>query len=632
MKYAFKRSVAGMAWLILAGLFATLPAVCVGAEADETSIKRESTEGDTTISEVDAAIATGDLVAAAKSARALDSAADPSIDLTMVMARLGRAFQKAGDLESATEFYTIAAFASEQPAAGSTSAEKLVFVRLAAAASMAQSGRLSDSLRILKTIADATSAATPAQVQSAATIGLQIGGAALADGNAAIAAEAYSIAASVADANQRPTAMLGAAWAIAISQQDPVEAAKKLALFVRDFPDHADAARATRACAECLRQAGRLDDSAAMIADLLNRWPDSQSAAQVVSSYTSVKPESVPPSVRNWLMRVAESDNLSLLGADMTRLGIAIANPSDESKAWTNLAIHLTQIDPTGKGAGDVLVMMCQNGKADAAERLATALITSTDDPPPTTATREAACRWAGRTERWSMLAMASESELENLDSPSSTRSITVERLFAESLMQTGRVAEASQWWNHLVDSRQATDFATLLRCAEAETSVGKDTGLASQRIALARTAAGGNAFNETLVDMLGAELAIRKTRFEEARSLLESVVRATQIDAALRGRAQWLIGETHYLQAQFSEAIEAYRRVEGIDPGGNWVSASLVQAGKSFEQLGRTREAAVCYGSLIGRFADSPHAQLARQRMASIDPAASSSNSTIRR
>jgi TolA-binding protein len=134
----------------------------------------------------------------------------------------------------------------------------------------------------------------------------------------------------------------------------------------------------------------------------------------------------------------------------------------------------------------------------------------------------------------------------------------------------------------------------------------------------------------------LDAELAIRRLQFDQARSLLENVVRAGETEAGLRGRAQWMIGETYYLQQDFADAIDAYRRVEGIDPQGVWVSAALIQAGKSFEQLGRTREAAVCYGHLIGRFADTAHATLARRRLAAIAPDHQPSNphssGTIRR
>ncbi|TWU47437.1 Anaphase-promoting complex, cyclosome, subunit 3 [Rubripirellula tenax] len=584
------------------------------------------------VSAIDGAIETGDLAQAAQIARSVDGSVDPATDLTMVLARLGRAFQKAGDIESSAEFYSRAAFASAQPAAASQDPEKIVFVRLAAAGALAQTGKSGESIRILKVLLSPPSAATPTQVQSGVSIALQIGGTSLARGDAVTAAEAYSLAAAHADAHQRPKAKLGDAWATAISQTQPVQAAKKLAAFVDEFPQHSDAPRAMRACAECLRQAERPNDSAAVIADLLTRWPTSATASEVVAGYSDVASEMVPPAVKDWIIGRAKGGEVKDLNAKATELGIKLAAETGDSDATKHLIRHLAAIDQDGNSVMLVLTSMVDQGKPELAEQWAATLISPMPNDKVSTAAREAACRWAGRTERWSMLALASASELERLDQASESRSVVVERLFAESLMQTGRVEEGRKWWDHLVDRRKSTDFATLLRCAEAETSVGTDVTLAGSRISLARAAATGDRFNETLVDMLAAELAIRKTRFDEARSLLESVVRSSDIDATVRGRAQWLIGETHFLQTQYAAAIEAYRRVEGIDASGVWVSAALVQAGKSFEQLGRTREAAVCYGSLIGRFADSPHAQVARRRMAAIDPANSPSNPSLRR
>jgi tetratricopeptide (TPR) repeat protein len=233
------------------------------------------------------------------------------------------------------------------------------------------------------------------------------------------------------------------------------------------------------------------------------------------------------------------------------------------------------------------------------------------------------------------MLAFASESE--SRAEPNPSRTVTVDTLFAEALMQTGRVEEARHWWDYLVDSRGVDRFSTLLRCAEAETAVGSDLLLAEQRITAARVAARNERYRISLVDLLDAELSVRRLQFDSARALLESVIRSSETDSGVRGRAQWLIGETHYLQRKFHEAIEAYRRVEGIDPHGQWVSASLLQAGKSFEQLGRTREAAVCYGNLLSRFSDASHAALARRRLAAIAPDTNPSNDnssqrTIRR
>lgn len=573
----------------------------------------------------------GDLAAAADEAITLDQNADPTIDLTLAMARLGRAFQKAGDDESAIDFYARAVIASRQPAAGALDVGKVAYVRLAAASAMTGAGRYSDANDILRSLIGPPTIGDASQITTAVDIAMRIGRAGLSVGDGDVAADAFSIALSGANDQQRPIAMLGAGWTAAISQTYPLDAAKKLALFVDTYPEHADAPRASRACAECLRTADRQEDADAMLADLLRRWPRSDSAIDIVRGHLSMPVKSMPPAVTAWMIDRAVAGEMKLMDAQITSVAMTMAMQVGNSAARSNLARHLATIDQSGQSVSDLLSMLTQQSQDDEAERLASSWISPADGERVAPAVCEAACRWAGRTQRWTMLALASESELEQIDNPPPHRTVTVERLFAESLMQVGRIGDAAVWWNHLVDVRNVEDFATLLRCAEAETSVGSETTVAASRIELARAAV-VTPFDRTLVDMLAAELDVRRTRFADARARLESVVRAADVDAALRGRAQWLIGETHFLQAQFPQAIDAYRSVEAIDPGGDWVAASLVQAGKSFEQLGRTREAAVCYGSLLARFADSPHAGPARKRLAAIDPNQSQSNPSIRR
>lgn len=573
----------------------------------------------------------GDLSAAADEAIELDRAADPTIDLTLAFARLARALQKSGNDESAVDFYSRAVVASRQPAAGSLDVGKVAFVRLAAASAMTGAGNYAAANDVLRSIVGPPTIGDAGQLRTAVDIAMRIGRAGLSSGEVGIAGDAFTIAMAAANEQQRPIAMLGRAWSAAVSQTDPIDAAQKLAAFVAAYPDHDDAANATRACAECLRAADRVQDADVMLADLLKRWPRSESAIEVVRGHRHDSADSVPDWVAAWMIDRAAGGEMNLLDAKTTTLAIDIAHQSGNTPAWTNLTRHLATIDTSGQAASDLLGRISEQNKGNEAERLASMWISPAEGERVAPAVCEAACRWAGRTQRWTMLSLASESELPRIATPPPHRTVTVERLFAESLMQVGRVGDAAVWWNHLVDVRQTTDFATLLRCAEAETSVGTDSNVAAGRIELARAAADTD-FGRTLVDVLTSELDIRRTRFSDARARLESVVRAADIDAALRGRAQWLIGETHYLQAQFPEAIEAYRNVEGIDPGGNWVAASLVQAGKSFEQLGRTREAAVCYGSLVARFADSPHAGIARKRLAAIDPNQSTTNPSIRR
>jgi TolA-binding protein len=592
---------------------------------------------DSTIAEIQRQIADQQLSDAAERLRALDDGDEASqIDLTFTLARLARALDASGDASASDEFYRRSVRATARPPAESMPSAQVNLVRLAASRHFLQSGDHTEAFTALAPVLEPESDAVESKKQFAVKVLLQIGAAALADADYAAASKAYELAASHGSESDKSTAMLGAAWSVALEGDRPLDAAKKLAAFVEKFPEHDDAPRAARACAACLKKAEREHDASVMLADLLRRWPLSQSAVQVVVN----QPDSigdgsnVAPSVRQWLATASALKKIDELDAKTIRLALELSAGRDDAESWTAFSRRLAMIDVSGQATADALQSLVDHGLAADAERLSAMFIDPGQTLEITPAAREASCRWAGRTERWSMLALASESESPNTDSAS--RTISVERLLAEALMQTGRGAEARRWWDHLVDKRGTDDFATLLRCAETETSLGSDTDLAAARISAARAAAGDSEFRLTLVDLLDAELAIRRLQLQKARSLLESVVRAGETDAGLRTRAQWLIGETFYLQQDFAQAIEAYRRVEGIDPAGIWVAASLIQAGKAFEQLGRTREAAVCYWGLVNRFGDSTHAAMARRRLAAISPTDPSTNQpnnpTIRR
>ena len=128
------------------------------------------------------------------------------------------------------------------------------------------------------------------------------------------------------------------------------------------------------------------------------------------------------------------------------------------------------------------------------------------------------------------------------------TRTLAIERLFAEALTQTGQTQQAYAWWVHLADVRSAEDFRILIRCAETETAFGNDPDKAEERIESARKAAGDNVASIALTKMLESELAIRRSNFDKARSILEQVVRsaetASQVHACMdlqaKPKPQW--------------------------------------------------------------------------------------------
>jgi tetratricopeptide (TPR) repeat protein len=371
-------------------------------------------------------------------------------------------------------------------------------------------------------------------------------------------------------------------------------------------------------------KADRVDGAAAAVVDYLKRWPEQPQAetvvAKVLADQTLAGHAEVAAAIEQWTLVSGTPQKWSLetVADALVRCGHQLP-----AARFDFLLQRLGEGDPSGRHTAEVLAGLTAADRPSVAEQVATFFIAEQHEHSQPMA-MESACRWAGRTERWAMLALAAEAA--SPPTPSPRRAPHVDRLFAESLTRTGRKTLALAWWCHVVDHHQAGDFGTLIRCAEAAVADGT-IAAARQRLDAVEVAIesadgeeqSGAGMRQVLLDLLEADLAVRQIEFDQARSGYEAVVRSPAATAALLGRAQWMIGETYFLQRNFHAAIEAYRKVEGLDPHGPYAAAALIQAGKCFEQLGRTQQAGVCYGTLISRFADSPHAGEARRRMAAL-------------
>lgn len=426
------------------------------------------------------------------------------------------------------------------------------------------------------------------------------------------------------DGPRAPDAMLGAAWASALGAVTPDQASVKLAAFISKHPNHPDAPHALRAMATCLEQANRMDQAEAARTQLLELYPQSDAAGAILSRYTQEN-SPWPAQVRvAWQARLEITDGVvSAMSVDQAHAVFKNALESGDDPLWQLATRWLIETDRVGATSSDLLTRFASENQESVAEHLAIDLISQNQS----SAASESACRWAGATDRWTMLALAAD-ELgppnPNAASENAHRSVVVDQMLAEALVQTQRPADSMQWWDFLIDQRGVDDFATLLRGAETSVAHG-DIEIATARVAAAKTAAGDVAINRSLTNIVAAELSIRRSRFDEARDTLNEIVRAADPSPTLRPRAQWLVGETYFMQQRFPDAIDAYRRVDAMDSAGEWAPAALLQAGKAFEKLGRGRDAAVCYTALLTRFRDWPHASIAQTRLATLKPTGSS-------
>ncbi|MCC9602061.1 hypothetical protein LOC67_15975 [Stieleria sp. JC731] len=421
---------------------------------------------------------------------------------------------------------------------------------------------------------------------------------------------------------RRSLCQLGLGWATALQPDRHVDAAERLGVFIDQNPDHSDAAKASALRVRCAIKADQNAELLDAIDLHFKEYGDTSGTADLVAEVLR-QVDPIPEIVKEWLLQEQSYQQwpLSLVSESLVQFGSDFS-PRDFDALVTRLTVN----DKAGAWTAQTLEG-CDAIDHSAISELIAAAVIGGRIGGATMLSVEAATRWAGRTGRWSMLMHAAEDV--DFESDPEGRSVHVDRLFAEAVFRSGQRAKALRYWKHVVDVRKADDFGTLLRCAECSVLV-DDVEQAEVRLRRLReildSAETAPISQKPLVELLEADLAIRKLKFDHSRSLLESVVRSPESPAPIRARAQWMIGETYLLQQNYAEAIDAYRLVEGIDPGGPYAAAALVQAGKAFEQLGRTREASVCYGTLLEKFADSSYASEARHRMSAL-PTHSPSN-----
>lgn len=89
--------------------------------------------------------------------------------------------------------------------------------------------------------------------------------------------------------------------------------------------------------------------------------------------------------------------------------------------------------------------------------------------------------------------------------------------------------------------------------------------------------------------------------KFTKARAAFQNVLDAkTALGTETAAMAQWMIGESHFHQEDFQEAIDAYQRTEILHAYPRWKAAALLQIGKCFEQMQQYTEAIESYDRIL--------------------------------
>lgn len=118
-------------------------------------------------------------------------------------------------------------------------------------------------------------------------------------------------------------------------------------------------------------------------------------------------------------------------------------------------------------------------------------------------------------------------------------------------------------------------------------------------------------------VDYLIGRCLSSRGQLTDARQAYQRVVRSPaggRTETA--AMAQWMIGETYFLQKNYSEAVKAYHRVDTLYAFPRWQAVALLQAGKCHEMQGQWAEAVALYAQLLKDYPRTRYVEEASRRL----------------
>jgi tetratricopeptide (TPR) repeat protein len=120
----------------------------------------------------------------------------------------------------------------------------------------------------------------------------------------------------------------------------------------------------------------------------------------------------------------------------------------------------------------------------------------------------------------------------------------------------------------------------------------------------------------EAATNYLFGRISVTKGEFDEARSQLSQAVKSAGKETEIAARAQWLIGETYFLQNNYSMALQNYAAVLHYDDQPQWCAVSQLQAAKCLEAQGNWTDAVAAYQRAIEAYPDSIYVDETLQRL----------------
>jgi TolA-binding protein len=202
-------------------------------------------------------------------------------------------------------------------------------------------------------------------------------------------------------------------------------------------------------------------------------------------------------------------------------------------------------------------------------------------------------------------------------DSP--TKNLTASALYyaGEAAFRLGKFESASKHFALVTTdhSKDSTCASSLLRLGESLAQLQRWMASEEAFAAYLKRFAEENAWFQAQFGLAWAQE--NQGRFADAIASYSKLVDKHKGPTA--ARAQFQIGECHFAQKHYDEALKELLKVDILYDYPEWSAAALYEAGRCFEQLGKTVEARNQYQQVVDKHKKGRWFELASQRLAQV-------------
>jgi TolA-binding protein len=417
--------------------------------------------------------------------------------------------------------------------------------------------------------------------------------------------------------------LAGLAW-LQGQRADGVDAAAEtVARLLQQCPDSPLVAEAAVLCGQSLEQASRFGEALDMYRVVADRYKSSPHASAAMLSAARLcdqplkRDREAETLLRSWLETFPDSDERD---AALYQLAWVLVDQGRDEEADP----VFEQLRSKHRGSrywADATYRLAERAVRAKdfrrAEELAAQIV---DDQSPGSTTSYALFlrgQLAATAQRWEDCLRWMDRVL--AEYPGSELQLSAEYWLAESHYRLRHYPQAGVLFDQLELATAGRDDAWLAMIPLRRAQVRAHAGQWNEAYEIARPIA--ERFPDCAqlheVNYLLGRYFMNRAEFDEAREAYQSVVVSTTgAKTETAAMAQWMIGETYFMQREYNQAIKAYHRVEVLHSYPQWQAAALLQAGKCHEMLGQWNAATQLYSQILQTYPTTRVAEKATLRL----------------